>query len=205
MTRLAAMFALLLGLAACGSTPEPRPQRAESYERCLANLDQMQARYVPIGDVSSGRSGCGVRDGVELTAVGAQLSRPAQMTCDLAQSVARFDREVLQPLAKRYFNQRVVTVHHAGSYVCKTMTGRRDRMSEHASGNAIDIWSFELADGTKISVKQDWRRSDRRGQFLREVSEKSCKHFQLVLSPNRDAAHHNHLHLDNGRHRLCGV
>ena len=64
---------------------------------------------------------------------------------------------------------------------------------------------FELADGTVISVKKDWRGAGKRSEFLQEVARASCEHFNVVLTPNHNRLHNDHLHLDIGPHRLCGA
>jgi hypothetical protein len=39
--------------------------------------------------------------------------------------------------------------------------------------------------------------------FLRDVRAGGCKRFQTVLSPDYNAAHHDHLHFDMGRGPFC--
>jgi hypothetical protein len=52
-------------------------------------------------------------------------------------------------------------------------------------------------------VAADFRRRDARGQFLRQVRDGACPWFRAVLSPDYNAAHRDHLHLDFGRYALC--
>lgn len=193
---------VLLALAGCAS--KSGPTRSPEYERCLADLETGHARYEPIADFTEGKS-CGIHEGVKLRAVGAELNSPLAMTCALADHMLRFEREAVQPSAQRIFGQPVVKIHHYGSYSCRSMTGRSDRMSLHASGKAVDIGIFELADGTKISVLRDWRAGGAKQRFLREVAQKSCGIFTLVLTPNANHAHRDHFHLDLGPYRLCAV
>ena len=68
--------------------------------------------------------------------------------------------------------------------------------SEHSSANAIDISAFILADGTRIALINDWKPGDKRSEFLHEVRDGSCGLFSTVLSPDHNAAHANHFHLD---------
>jgi hypothetical protein len=70
------------------------------------------------------------------------------------------------------------------------------RWSEHATGNAIDIAGFVLEDGRRISVLGDWDGEDAEARFLRAVRDGACKSFATVLSPDYNAAHADHFHLD---------
>jgi hypothetical protein len=79
-----------------------------------------------------------------------------------------------------------------------------NRLSEHATGNAVDVSAFVLADGRRISIERDWRNPDPAVQdFLQTIRASACKRFGTVLSPDYNAAHYNHLHLDLGRGGLC--
>jgi hypothetical protein len=78
------------------------------------------------------------------------------------------------------------------------------RLSEHGHANAIDISSFELSDGRKITVKQGWRGEPREHAFLAEVRERACDLFTTVLGPGADPFHHDHFHLDLARHGRDG-
>ena len=77
------------------------------------------------------------------------------------------------------------------------MYGRDDGpWSEHATGNAIDIAGFELKDGRVISILQDWDGEEARARFLRVARDEACDLFGTVLSPDYNAAHRDHFHLD---------
>lgn len=117
---------------------------------------------------------------------------------------ARFEPE-LQRLARQRLGSPITEIHHYGSYSCRRMTGNRRRMSLHSSGQALDISGFTTADGRHVSVRTGWH-GDRAGRaFLVELSQAACRHFNVVLTPNHDRAHHDHLHVDIGPWRLCGV
>ena len=78
------------------------------------------------------------------------------------------------------------------------MYGREEgAWSEHATGNAVDIAAFVLADGTRVSVLSDWNgKAPDRVLFLRRVRDGACRAFSTVLSPEYNAAHRDHLHFD---------
>jgi hypothetical protein len=41
--------------------------------------------------------------------------------------------------------------------------------------------------------------------FLRALAERACAYFNVVLTPETDRYHYNHLHLDIGPYRLCSL
>jgi hypothetical protein len=54
-------------------------------------------------------------------------------------------------------------------------------------------------------VKEHWRDPGPRGRFLREIARAACDSFSVVLTPNHDVWHADHLHFDIGKDRLCGM
>ena len=202
ISRLPVIVALLLALAACHATPPPP---ADPFAQCLATLTQRHAVYERMADWST-PEGCGVEGAVRLTKASIPLNRPLMMGCPLAVQLLDFETRVVQPTAWRYFRQPVNRLLSAGSYVCRVERGgRKGRLSQHALGKAIDVTAFELADGTRISVLADWRGTGPKSLFLHEVTRGACDSFNVVLSPNRDAYHRDHLHLDIGPYKLCGA
>ena len=77
------------------------------------------------------------------------------------------------------------------------MYGRSEgAWSEHATANALDVSGFVLADGRRISVLRDWFGGDEKALFLKRVRDGACELFSTTLSPDYNAAHADHLHLD---------
>jgi len=75
--------------------------------------------------------------------------------------------------------------------------------SRHATAEAFDVAGFVLADGRRIRVLGDWSADTSSAKFLRDVRDGACRFFDGVLSPDYNAAHRDHLHLDRGRYRYC--
>ena len=97
--------------------------------------------------------------------------------------------------AEKHFGQKVVALENLGSYNCRTIRGG-PTLSQHSTADAIDISAFVLADGTRISLINDWHDADVRREFLHEVRDGSCDLFSTVLSPDYNAAHADHFHFD---------
>jgi hypothetical protein len=106
---------------------------------------------------------------------------------------------------REHLEQPVGRIVHLGAYACRNVNNRAEGLrSEHATANAIDIAGFVLADGRQITVKDDWSGSSpKRAAFLREIRDGGCGIFDVVLSPDYNVAHHDHLHFDMGTYRTC--
>lgn len=171
----------------------------DDFPACRALLDKAGVAYQALEPVSAGQ--CGYDDAVRLPVEGARrigfAPRGVGMACPVAAALAMWEWNVLQPAAERHFNSRVRTIEHFGSYSCRRMYGRSAvDWSEHARANALDLSGFVLADGTRVSVVRDWSGEGARPAFLREVRDGACDLFATVLSPDYNAAHRDHFHLD---------
>lgn len=126
------------------------------------------------------------------------------MTCPLALAYAFWDRHVLEPVVERTLETEVARVEHYGVFACRNIYGRAEgRRSEHAGANALDVAALALQDGRRISVVGDFRDEDETGAALRAARSGACDYFRAVLSPDYNAAHADHLHLDFGRYGVC--
>ena len=109
------------------------------------------------------------------------------------------------PAARLYLGTELARVETFGSYSCRNINGRlAGKLSEHASANAVDVSGFLLADGRRITVKQDWNSPDPAlRSFLLVIRTSACRRFKTVLSPDYNALHADHFHLDMGRGPFC--
>jgi hypothetical protein len=176
---------------------------------CEALLARAGVRFIALPDRDAGPQ-CGYRDAVRFTEGGALAAgyRPADLgvQCPVAAALALWQWHVVQPAARRHFGRDVAGIEHFGSYSCRRLYGRASgAWSEHAHANAIDIAGFTLADGRRISVLRDWRGVGAEAAFLHEVRDGACRLFSTVLSPDYNAAHSNHLHLDEARRGAWGM
>ncbi|MEX5512128.1 extensin-like domain-containing protein [Pseudomonas paralactis] len=153
---------------------------------------------------SAADAACPLRNVLRVQGAEVALSSSFLASCPLAVAFALFERHSLQPAAQAVFGQAVSRVEHLGSFACRTIYNRADgRLSQHASANALDIAGFRLADGRSISVLKDWPGEGDSARFLRLVRDGACDDFNVVLSPDYNAAHRNHFHLDMGRWWVC--
>lgn len=122
------------------------------------------------------------------------------VTCPVAVALAVWQTQSVQPAAQRHLGTSVRTPTHFGSYSCRRINGRGEgAFSQHATANAIDIAGFTLRNGSRVTVVRDWTGDDpARAAFLRDVRDGACRLFGTTLSPDYNAAHRDHLHLDMG-------
>ncbi|GAA3699913.1 extensin family protein [Sphingomonas cynarae] len=207
--------ALLLALAACGradrpaaSGPRAEPQRPSPHDtaQCQADLRREGVSYRELPDRDYG-TGCGVFGAVQLIDIGVPVTGITAMRCGTARAFAGWVRNAVAPGAYQMLGSELARVEGMGTYACRNVVGsarNAARRSGHALANAVDVGSFVLKDGRRISILRDWNSPDQRTRdFLRTVRASACRRFGTVLSPDYNAAHANHLHLEDDRARFC--
>lgn len=181
----------------------------KDFPACRAALERAGVRYTALAPVTAERGTCGYRDGVRLDPGGSRElgfePKGVGMACPVAAAIAVWEWEVVQPAARRHLRQPVATIEHFGSYNCRRMYGRdAGAFSEHATADALDVAGFRLQDGTRVTVVKDWSGGGDKAAFLREVHDGACGLFATVLGPDYNAAHRDHLHLDQAERGATG-
>ncbi len=211
---------LLALTAACGAIPDARaPQKAAvsrstltysprpETRQCLAQLSTSRAAFTPLPDQYYG-AGCSTLGTVRLSSLKSDdaslaLSNLGPVTCPLAETLAGWARFGVDRAAQQILGSALVRIETMGSYNCRTVAGS-DRMSAHATANAIDVSAFVLADGRRITIRGGWNGgtpAERR--FLATIHTSACKRFGTVLGPAYNAAHKDHLHLEMSGRAFC--
>ena len=170
---------------------------------CRRRLEDMGVDFTAIPAIDDGR-GCGIAAPilVRTLAPGVALTPPATINCRLAERLARWLSEGVQPAARRLLGgAQVVAVRQVSSYSCRTRNSRRGaRLSEHAKGNALDIDRLIFASGAimEVSLAPGGRAAT---AFQSAIRAAACRFFMTVLGPGSDAAHATHFHFDLARRR----
>lgn len=224
MRRLLSMLAPVIPgvalLSACGGMiPEGRaPQQTVARstqvftpsveaQQCYNGLGTTRASFTPLPDQYFG-AGCSAVSAVKLTALRSDdaslgVSNLGAVTCPLAQTFAGWARFGVDRAARQILGSPLVRIETMGSYNCRTVAGR-DRLSAHATANAIDVSAFVLADGRRISVSGQWSEgTPAERQFLSVIHASACKRFGTVLGPNYNAAHRDHFHVEISARNSC--
>ncbi len=172
-------------------------------EACRAVLDRSEVAFSPLP--ATGEGECRREDRLTLGTMPFAPRFP-QFTCPVAAGMVLWLEKDVQPLASEILGSRVARIQQLGTYSCRRMYSDEGApWSEHATGNAIDIGGFVLDDGRTINVLRDWDGDDDEARFLRAARDAACDSFGTVLSPEYNAAHADHFHLDQGRSAAMGA
>lgn len=220
MRRAKIILALALGASACGVVPgSDRPSRpateqtrlpdqtaaaatprSEQSRLCLATLGATGAVFSALPDRQIA-PGCHQLGTVQLSRLGSDkdaiaISNIGPLACPIANTLAGWTRFGVDRAARQYLGSELVRIETMGSYSCRNVAGTT-RLSAHSRSEAIDIAAFVLANGRRVSVREDWNEGSREErEFLRVVHQSACRRFGTVLGPDYNADHHDHLHLE---------
>ncbi|MBI1187392.1 MAG: hypothetical protein GC206_08710 [Alphaproteobacteria bacterium] len=173
-------------------------------DACMGLISLSRLEVAPTPDISE-RGFCRLDGAVTLARSAHPYSQTPRMSCALAAALYVWEREVVAEAARAHLGGAAVSrIETLGAYSCRRIYGRAEgRVSFHATGDAIDIAGFRLSDGRLVSVRTDWGSKSAEGQFLRAVRDGGCRVFRAVLSPEYNAAHADHFHLDVGDYAIC--
>ncbi|QUL38849.1 extensin family protein [Erythrobacter sp. JK5] len=162
--------------------------------QCRAVLERSDVAFGVLP--AAGEGPCERTDRTRLTNYPLSPDTPAT-TCPVAAALEMWRVKVVEPAARDIFGSELARIEHLGVYNCRRMRGNNaGAWSQHATGNAIDIAAFSLADGRRISVIEGWDGSVSEARFLRTVRDGACGVFATTLSPDYNAAHTDHFHFD---------
>ncbi len=168
----------------------------------------MGLSFTPVADRSEGEV-CRVTGAVVLhdgrDSPNARLSPSnPMMACSLAADVATWRRDDVEPATREILGADVVQIDHLGVYACRNVNNQPDgRPSAHARAAAIDVATFRPSDGRRVTVAGDWQGDTPAALFLHRIRDQACGVFGTTLSPDYNALHSDHLHLEAGPGRFC--
>ena len=172
---------------------------------CRRVLVAPHVEVEPIADQPL-QDGCGWTNAVRMSSAGGVQAGFDKITCEAATALALWLEFGVQQAAQDALGQRVVAVQSYGTYACRNIIGAKfwkNRRSEHAVANAIDIAGFTLANGQHISVRRQWRADGPEARFLKAAHDSACRYFRVVLGPDFNPEHRDHFHLDRGIQWVC--
>lgn len=201
---IAAAITLSLVLAGCGGGRSSRVT-GPAYPSGAACVRLLAERGIAVQPWQGGSRACPIDTPVR-AARGAMagFSPPLETSCSMLYAWSGFEAQ-LDRTARTILGSPVVAVRHYGSYGCRSMTDGSGRPSLHAQARALDIAGFVLADGRTVTVVAGWYGRPDERRFLRAVAAAACRTFSVVLTPNSDRYHRDHIHVDIGPWRKCGL
>jgi hypothetical protein len=114
-----------------------------------ATLNQLQGDPYPLDERSrdvvteAGKVVCPDVTLVDYPGTELKFVPPLRITSVFLPRIRRFESIVVE-VAERHYGRKPSTVAHAGGYVCRGVEHRRNRYSEHALGNALDVVGFKF-------------------------------------------------------------
>lgn len=184
-------------------TPPPTPRETQ---QCHADLTAAEVKFTPLPDKDYG-GGCALAGTVQLLDVGVPIGGIKGMRCELASGFIGWLRFGVAPASFQLLGSELVRVETFGTYACRNVVGNMagtGKLSGHAIANAVDVSGFVLADGRRITVRDSWHSSDPQvREFWQTIRRSACRRFGTVLSPEYNAAHHDHLHLEMDKANFC--
>jgi hypothetical protein len=201
------LLAALFALSGCGllHREERAAWRGQAEKACLAGGRVKASAYLREIAAIDGPGICGLDHPLRVSALkdGAiALDKSVTLDCPMVDALNDWLDTVVQPAAMKRFGVAVAELDVFGGYSCRSIDNMAGaRLSEHAYGNAVDVSGFGLADGRRIVVVHDWKRTQtQEAAFLREAQAGACGLFTTVLAPGADPFHYNHMHLDLAMH-----
>jgi hypothetical protein len=154
---------------------------------------------VTIPSIPAKARGCGLENGVKVTAVsGIPLSTPAMIDCPTAKALKKWVDQGIIPAVGRK-GGGLARLEIAASYSCRPRNNQKGaKISEHGRGRAVDLAGVRLANGEVISVLKGWKSEPR---MLKAMHKSACGTFGTVLGPKSDRYHQDHIHVDTARYR----
>lgn len=178
----------------------PRAVMPASEVSCRAELRRLGVEFKDLPRISNGPS-CGIEHPVLLSGFSGNIDlKPAtKLNCQTTLALAKWVKYELAPSSRYRYLSGVKTIESMGGYSCRRMNNSRQKrnpMSEHARGNAIDLGKFVLKNGKRIDVRKKSIFAFRERGLLNTVRDDSCKYFHTVLGPGSNKEHWNHFHFD---------
>ena len=156
------------------NTMRPYLAFSMSQESCISKLQEYNIEYT---FVNTADKNCPVSNLVSIKNYpNILLSSAIKMSCTSAVNLYKY---------LTYIKAKSIT--HLGTYNCRTIRNTKF-ISEHGFGTAIDI---SRIDG--LSIKNNWK-----NKRLKLAAHDAEKFYVNVITPDNNAAHYDHLHLDSG-------
>ncbi len=195
------------------ATPPMPPAFAQAeFAVCRLGLQALGVGFQPQPPINSDTDpACGIARPVLLTALaqGVAVDGEPLTTCPTALRLALWlHREVAPAAAALPGSPRVERIATGPGYQCRERVGDGSaKLSEHATGAAIDVTGFGFSDGSRIDIASRDAEGSMAEAFQKAVRHGACLYFTTVLGPGSNAAHDTHLHFDSaarkGGWRIC--
>lgn len=194
------------------ASPESAPPSAGDAA-CRAELTRLGVDFSDGQDRITGTT-CSVIDPVALKSIKSAIgvvSLPGNpvLACPFAKQFAIWVADIAAPVVAAHRGAKLEALSTGPGFQCRGRVGEASaKMSEHASGNAVDIDAV-IAGGKRIEIAEVAAVDSPARRLLTALRISACGYFTTVLGPGSNAAHASHYHFDLGVHgksanyRIC--
>jgi len=196
--------------------PSPRagPPPADNGTACRADLERLGADIEMVPQLVADQA-CQISNPVAIKSLkirGGAVALPGKpvLNCAFARQFVTWLGDVAAPVVAAHEDSALAAVSTGPGFQCRGRNGDASaKMSEHASGNAIDIDAIVLADKKRIDIVSVADAANPAYRLLMALRISACGYFTTVLGPGSNAAHATHYHFDLGIHgkssnyRIC--
>jgi hypothetical protein len=215
LPRISALFPAMGALALAGATrcrnrrraiPLRRPPASSppSQGQCLADLGAREAASPPARPILRRRLLHHQRGASDRAHLDSARWRSPILARHLpaGQHFAGWARFGVDRAARQILGSPLVRIETMGSYSCRNVAGT-DHRSAHATGNAIDVAAFVLADGRRISVLGGWNAARRGTRFPARDANQRLPPLWHGAGAGLQPAHRNHFHVEISNSAFC--
>src|SRR5829696_2534214 len=177
-------------------TPQPEALHAQQPTdgvECLAKLRAGGWDAEP-AKPAAGRSECSVPEPVAVKRL-----RVRDKVVEFADRLGQWTSDLVIPVVFVGLGTELKAVRTGPGFECRNRNhAASGKLSAHATGLAVDVAGFDLANGDHLLVTEatDQAKVD----VLRTLRTGACGWFTTILGPETDAAHATHWHLDIMKH-----
>lgn len=185
-----------------------RPQVGDNEAACYAGLRRAGIGFEQVAKSKAAGVAwpiilAGDVAGLEVKGGGKKTAKTNYLDCRLAHALIAW--------APSLRSAGVTGIQHYSMYRAGARVAGSGKVSSHAHGLSIDVARFYLADGTSLSVLEDWGDRDRGedpctrrpqdgagAKLMRDLvcQASALQVFQTVITPHYNADHDNHVHLE---------
>jgi hypothetical protein len=195
-------------------SPQAGPPSAENGTACRADLERLGADIEMVPQLVADQA-CQISNPVAIKSLkirGGAVALPGKpvLNCAFARQFVTWLGDVAAPVVAGHEDSALAAVSTGPGFQCRGRNGDASaKMSEHASGNAIDIDAIVLADKKRIDIVSVADAANPAYRLLMALRISACGYFTTVLGPGSNAAHATHYHFDLGIHgkssnyRIC--
>ena len=130
------------------------------------------------------------------------------LDCRFADRLGQWTSDLVIPVVFGGLGTELKAVRTGPGFECRNRNhAASGKLSAHATGLAVDVAGFDLANGDHLLVTEATDQA--KVGVLRTLRTGACGWFTTILGPGTDAAHATHWHLDIMKHgsseyyRIC--